>query len=221
MNINDFNKKLSNFNFSEGIHGKDDFFNSVVLLLLVPIKNEYHLLFQKRAKTIRQGGDICFPGGKIDKEDYTLIDTALRETYEETGIPAEKINILGRLNTIAAPMGALIDAYIGTADINIDDIKINKSEVEYVFTVPLSFFISSTPDSYDLEIKVHPTVTDSSTGEEIIIFPAKELGLPEMYHKPWGNYKYKVYSYKYKDNIIWGITARFILDLIKKFNLAE
>jgi len=38
-----------------------------------------------------------FPGGKVDPTDESVLHTALRETKEELGIDADKIEILGRL----------------------------------------------------------------------------------------------------------------------------
>lgn len=48
------------------------------------------------------------------------------------------------------------------------------------------------------------------------ISPVKKLKLPKMYHKPWGHKKHKVWAYKYKKDVIWGLTAVIINDLIKK-----
>jgi len=56
-----------------------------VLVLLVPINGEYHFVLQKRCTNIRQGGEICFPGGKVDENDETLEKVAIRETTKEMG----------------------------------------------------------------------------------------------------------------------------------------
>lgn len=130
MVIDEFERIRGQLSFDEGIHGKEEYFNSVVLVLLVPINGEYHFVFQKRCVNIKQGGEICFPGGKVDENDDTLENVAIRETTEEMGIPKEKILIIGRLNTIVAPMGATVDAFIGIAKIGIEEICINPREVE-------------------------------------------------------------------------------------------
>ena len=216
MVIDEFEKIKERLGFDEGIHGKEEYFNSVVLVLLVPINGEYHFVFQKRCTNIRQGGEICFPGGIVDKNDETLEKTAIRETEEEMGIPKEKIQIIGRLNTIVAPMGATVDAYIGIAKIGINEICINPNEVESVISIPVSYFMKDEPERYSVQIKIYPSYTDKKTNEEIILLPSEQLGLPDMYKKPWGNFKYGVFIYKTNYGIIWGITSRLIYDFISK-----
>ena len=200
-----------------GIQSKADYINTAVLILLIFMDGEYHFVFQKRGPHIRQSGEICFPGGIYRPEDGTQEQTAIRETVEELGIPREKIKIIGALDTMLAPMGATVDAFVGVANIkSLDEISLNKDEVELAFTVPVSFFENCQPQKYEVIIKVHPTVLDERTGKEIVLFPARELGLPDRYAKPWGGMKHTIYVYKVKQGIIWGITSRFIVDLVKK-----
>ena len=83
MKMFDENKLIESLPKETGILGKGDFLNSAVLIPLIKLKDEYHLLFEKRAAHIRQGGEICFPGGQLDKEkDKSIIETAVRETVE-------------------------------------------------------------------------------------------------------------------------------------------
>ena len=64
-----------------GINGKEEYFNSAALVLLMLVNEEYHFVFEKRAANIRQAGEICFPGGKFDPDqDASFLDTAIRET---------------------------------------------------------------------------------------------------------------------------------------------
>lgn len=200
-----------------GIHFKEEYVNTAVLVLLVFINGEYHFLLEKRGPNIRQNGEICFPGGVYHPEDGTPKQTAVRETVEELGIPAEKIKVIGALDTLVAPMGATVDAFVGVADIrNLDEIKPNKDEVEFVFTVPVSYFETHEPEKYRALLKVHPAEVDEKTGEEVVLFPARELGLPDRYSKPWGGLKHTIYVYQLEQRVIWGITARFIVDVVNR-----
>jgi len=200
-----------------GIHARGEYIDTAVLALLIFINGEYHFVFQKRSPHIRQNGEICFPGGVCHPGDASPEDAAIRETGEEMGIPAEKIKVIGALDAQIASVGAIVHAYVGVADISsLDEIAPNKDEVEFVFTVPVSYFEKNEPVRYQTLLKVHPVVVDEKTGEETVLFPARELGLPDKYTKPWGNLKHNIYVYKVGQRVIWGITAGFIVDIVNR-----
>lgn len=199
------------------INGRSEYLNSVVLVPLIAMNDEYHLIFQKRSSKIRQAGEICFPGGVYDaKKDADMKHTAIRETFEEMGIDSSKIRIIGRLDTVIAPAGVIVDAFVGVVDIkNMDEVVINPDEVDYAFAVPLSHFEDNNPELYKIRVMVEPSYIDDE-GKEIVLLPSKELGLPECYHKPYGKRHSRIYVYKYENEVIWGITSRFIYDFVNK-----
>jgi len=210
-------KLVENLPKKPGVMARDRFFNSAVLIPLIKIEKKYYILFQKRASHIRQGGDICFPGGKFEENDKSYKHTALRETKEELGIESKDIKILGQLDTYVAPIGAVVESYVGKVKKKaFENMKIDKNEVEKTFLIPVDFFKENKPMEYTLKYEVHPFTIDES-GEKQIHFPVEELNLPQMYHKPWGHKKHKVWVYKYKNEVIWGLTSVIINDLIKKF----
>jgi 8-oxo-dGTP pyrophosphatase MutT (NUDIX family) len=213
MNLSDIKQKLPT---TIGINGEDEYFRSVVLLLLISIEGEWHIVFQKRAAGIRQGGEISLPGGQADASDKRPQDTAIRETQEELGIPANKIQILGQLDTVLAPYGVMVEVFVGYADIQVTDMKLNNEEVEYVFSVPLSYFLNNQPEQYEVKTEIHPTTKHPETDEEIVLFPTKTLNIPVRYHKAWGHYHSKVYVYQVNGEVIWGITARIVKDFSNK-----
>ena len=139
------NKLRIGLDLFTGVVGKDKYFNSAVLIPLVLVDNEYSLLFEKRAKGIRQGGEVSFPGGEFDSlKDKTYLDTAIRETKEEMGIQENEIKILGQMGTLIAPMGVSVDSFIGLLDnVEISKLAVDKSEVEQVFTIPLNYFLQN------------------------------------------------------------------------------
>lgn len=215
MDKQEFEQFQRNLNSSVGIQGRDKYLNAAVLVPFIWINEEYHLLFQRRAHMITQGGDICFPGGKYDPSiDKCFKETAIRETIEELGINAVKIKIIGQLNTVIAPMGTIIEPYIGLLDNSIlNEIVIDKKEVDEVFTLPLSFFKSAPLEKYHVRLEIQPSFCDKQ-GNEITLLPSKALGLPQIYHQPWGGHKFPIYAYKTPYGIIWGITAEIILELV-------
>lgn len=207
-------------NLCEKIIGKHKYFNSSVILLLIKSKeNELSILFQKRAKNIRQGGEISFPGGKIDIEDKTSLETALRETYEEIGVKKEKIQIIGKIGTLIIPSGTLVEAYCGYLEINtLKDLKINEEEVEECFLVPLSFFFNEKPRVEKLQVETLPHFEEDGKN---YVFPYEELNLPKRYHSKMKGVSREVYFYLYEDKIIWGITADIIYEFVSSVKKGE
>ena len=113
-------------------------------------------------------------------------------------------------------MGAIVESYIGLLDQTLlDEIKIDNKEVEEIFIMPLSYFNNIEVEKYYVRLEIQPTFTDE-TGNEILLLPSKELGLPDKYQKPWGGKKYRVLVYKTNHGVIWGITAEIIYELTQK-----
>lgn len=201
------------------ILGKEKYLNSAVLIPLIEMEEKYHLLFEKRANNIRQGGEVSFPGGEFDpKKDQTLRHTALRETSEELGIPTEKVKVIGKMGTLVAPMGVTVDPFVGFLAINdLNELKIDKNEVDKIFSVPVEHFLKQKPDEYTVKLEVHPSYIDEK-GKEVELLPVQKLGLPLRYAKPWKNGSHRVLVYNSTEEVIWGITAEIVYELCKMIN---
>ena len=214
-NITLENITLALTNASE-ILGKDKYLNSAVLIPLIEVGDKYHLLFEKRSNQIRQGGEVSFPGGEYDsKKDHTLRHTALRETSEELGIPTEKIKIIGKIGTLVAPMGITVDPFVGFIEIKeLNELNIDKNEVDKIFSVPFEHFLKKKPDEYTVKLEVHPTYIDEK-GKEVELLPVQKLGLPSRYSKPWKNGFHRILVYNSTEEVIWGITAEIVYELCR------
>jgi coenzyme A diphosphatase NUDT7 len=217
MNKEELNKLIEGLPSIPGILRKDEFFNSAVIIPFVLKDGEYHLLFEKRAANIRQGGEICFPGGEYDpKLDKNFTETAVRETVEELGIDIKKINVIGILDTLIGPMAVTVDSCLATLDIkDINELNIDKTEVEKVFLVPVSYFKKNPPDIYHTQLIVHPHYTDEN-GNVVHLLPSKELDLPEKYNQPWHAGKRKIFVYKLKEGVLWGLTAALVREVVSR-----
>jgi 8-oxo-dGTP pyrophosphatase MutT (NUDIX family) len=111
--------------------------HSSVLLLLSEIDNELTVLLIKRPSSMKfHAGQIALPGGKMENNE-SAVETALRETWEETGISPEKIEILGRLSDLYVQVSQfMIHPVVGWTD-NFDNLNINRYEVEKVVLFPV------------------------------------------------------------------------------------
>lgn len=196
------------------ILGKERYVNTAVLIPLVYFHGEDHLLFQLRSPFIRQGGEICFPGGAHDsKLDASFEDTAVRETMEELGLKREQIKVIGKLGTMIGTMGIAIEAYVGRLFFrSLEELSFNKDEVEDLYLIPINYFVKNPPERYGLGIDFNPFDINHENKVEILL-PGKELGFPEKYHKPWKGKKQRILAYRTEFGVIWGITA----DLIDEF----
>jgi 8-oxo-dGTP pyrophosphatase MutT (NUDIX family) len=89
--------------------------NSAVLLVFYPIDDEiYFPLILRPPYDGQHGGQMAFPGGKMELSDENLERTALRETQEEIGIKALDINIIGELTEVYIHVSNyLVKPYVG------------------------------------------------------------------------------------------------------------
>jgi peroxisomal coenzyme A diphosphatase NUDT7 len=217
MKENEFRIFIDSLPEIPGILDRELYFNSAVLVPFLFIGGEYHLLFQKRAADIRQGSEICFPGGRHDGNlDRDFQETAVRETVEELGLAREKITITGRLDTLITPRGMIIETFIGTLALgSLDELRPALGEVEEVFTIPVSWFIQNSPEIYFIRVELQPSAIGPD-GKKHILLPVDELGLPAIYGENWEGMRSRVIVYKTGKHLIWGLTAAIVFDMIRK-----
>ncbi|MBZ5199677.1 CoA pyrophosphatase [Planomicrobium chinense] len=186
--------------------GSRDFAKFAILLPLIEKDGEVHVLFEKRAETLRkQPGEVCFPGGRIDPEDLSPKSAALRETDEELGISEDEISDLFPLDYMVSPFGMIIYAFAGFIDSSAE-FKPNPDEVGELFSVPLSFFLENPPRVYQINFDVQPEES----------FPYDLIVGGRDYS--WRTRNLEEYFYLYEDKVIWGLTARILshfIDIIK------
>ncbi len=109
-----------------------------VLLIVYPKDGEYCVLLNKRTEMVEHHkGEISFPGGSMDREDESILHTALRETHEEMGILPEDVRILGQLDDMPTISNFLINTFVGTIPYPYDFVP-SKHEVAEVIEVPIN-----------------------------------------------------------------------------------
>jgi len=157
-----------------------------VLVPVFPRDGELFLLLLERSVSLRRHpGQIAFPGGAMEKRDRGPVDTALREFTEETGIPGERVEIVGTLPEVRAyssdfslfPVVGLIPSGIGPGDLSPDS-----HEVKSVLEVPLK------------ALERAPVMENFTREGKVLSYPVFRIG---------------------DGVNIWGATAWIILNLIR------
>jgi len=98
------------------------------------------LLTQRTAHLRDHGGQISFPGGRVEVEDLSPIHTALRETEEEIGLDRERIEIIGFLPEYRTGTGFRVTPVVALVRPPFD-LTPDPFEVAEVFEVPLAFLL--------------------------------------------------------------------------------
>ena len=97
---------------------REDSAEAAVLILLYRDRGSIHTVFIQRPEYNGvHGGQISFPGGKKENKDNSLMETALREASEETGIDSSSVKIIGVLTPLFIPVSnILVTPYVGWYD---------------------------------------------------------------------------------------------------------
>lgn len=100
---------------SEALKTVEGYRLSAVMALLYPSGASHNIiLIERQDYDGKHGGQMSFPGGKKEDEDYSSLKAALRETHEEIGIHPDHIKVLGRLTDVYIPVSNfLVHPYVG------------------------------------------------------------------------------------------------------------
>jgi len=122
---------------------------AAVLILVIDRSDGPTVLFtQRTAHLTDHAGQISFPGGRVEAHDPSVEQTALRETWEETGLDVSRIAVLGSIPRYTTGTGYLITPVVGWLEPPAD-YRPDPTEVEECFEVPLDFLIQ--PANHRLE----------------------------------------------------------------------
>ena len=149
------------------------------------------LLLIKRAEHESDpwSGHVALPGGREEPFDASLEETAVRETWEETGLDLRRdgriLGVLDELHPRSAPVPVLVRPYVAT--VRRDAPLALSEEVAAAFWVPLSTF----------------TAPDASV-ESTVIARGAEGGASER----------RVPSYRHGEYVVWGMTERILRQFI-------
>ena len=128
----------------------DDDRLAAVLVPLIWCDSDWQILMTKRAAHLsHHAGQISFPGGVLDASDKGLIDTALREAYEEISLTPTSVRVMGSLQPVRSPAGFVVQPFVGIiGGDSFFELQPNPAEVDSIFTLPLTHI--GQPDNFSL-----------------------------------------------------------------------
>ncbi|WP_068707733.1 NUDIX hydrolase [Oerskovia enterophila] len=105
-----------------------------------PVPADLDVLLLARASTLsHHPGQVSFPGGRLDDTDTDLVDAALREAVEETGLDRDGVEVLGALSPLPLPVSNhLVTPVIAWWARPTPVAVVDSAESAHVFRVPVA-----------------------------------------------------------------------------------
>lgn len=154
-----FRKELLERNKSDINNAKQA---GVLALFYADLNNITNLVLTlRKAYNGVHSAQVAFPGGKLENDDNSLKDAAIRETFEEVGVPINSIEIVKTLSQVyIPPSNFYVQPYLGITKKKPTFIK-QDDEVDAIIEVPLSHFLDENiitkkkvKTSYSIEVEV-------------------------------------------------------------------
>ena len=157
--------------------------SAVCSLLYFKNKALHTLLIKRTDDGKTHGGQISFPGGRLDANDFSLTYCALRECEEEIGLAKSQIKILGRLTELFIPPSNFLVSPILCYVEHIENLIPSPNEVAEIIEVPIL-------ELFDNANKKMHEIRRGNAGELIMKTPI----------------------YNFREHIIWGATAMMLAE---------
>ena len=116
---------------------------AAVLVLIVHGERPGILLTKRTSTLTKHAGQVAFPGGRIEASDASIEAAALREAFEEVGLPPDQPEILGRLPDYLTGTGFRISPVLALLPAPVV-LTPCPDEVEAIFTLPLDVLLDPT-----------------------------------------------------------------------------
>jgi len=131
-----------------------------------------HILFTKKSAEVpHHKGQFSFPGGVVETRDASRVETALREAWEEVGLPPDAVEVLGLLDdatTRATPF--VITPVVGIVTRAVS-FRADGREIERVLEVPLEKLRDpaiSRSETWERDGAPHPVLFFDVSDEDVI-----------------------------------------------------
>lgn len=116
--------------------------HAAVLLCCIAGAEPYTLLTRRSYHLSLHPGQISLPGGRIELQDSSLEQTALRETQEEIGLDPALPKVLGRLPDTTVVSGFTITPVVAWCDAE-PPLLHNPAEVDEIIKLPLQLALDA------------------------------------------------------------------------------
>lgn len=140
---------------------------AAVLMLCYPHKETtYFVLIQRNSYPGVHSSQIAFPGGKVEQEDATLLQTALREAWEEVGVHPSGVEFIKAYTEVFIPPSNFLVAPFLAYTTERPNFVLQIEEVSDILEVPLAQLLDDS--------NVTQTTLTTSYATDILV-PAFEL----------------------------------------------
>jgi 8-oxo-dGTP pyrophosphatase MutT (NUDIX family) len=130
--------------------GSDLVDSAVLAPLYRDPRNALRLVFIRRGPHGLHGGQIAFPGGRREPDDFDLLATALREAEEEVGLDPGTVEILAELPAIETmATGFRVTPFLGRLDAPPPTWRRQATEIDEILEVRLEDLIR--PEAHAVE----------------------------------------------------------------------
>lgn len=165
---------------------------AAVLIPLLRQDDSWHILLIRRTHVDgdHHSGQVAFPGGRMDSNDASPEQAALREAHEEIGVDPDSVRVLGHMEEMVTISNYQVTPVVGVIPwpFAIDP---QESEVARVFTVPLAWLAD--PAHHEERQREIP-------GEQ------RSIGVH--------------YFEEFEGELLWGVSARLMVNFLQALGLA-
>ena len=122
------------------IEGSPDPHREAAVLVAITDRPEPGVLLTLRREDMRlHAGQVAFPGGRLDPGE-DAVAAALREAWEEIGLPSHTVDLWGAADEYRTITGYAVTPILGLVPPDLD-LAPHEHEVAELFEVPLSFLL--------------------------------------------------------------------------------